>query len=170
MLFHSDSKLIRLFLVVHLLFAGDQNIPGKGNITQQELSLRVDQANIIREDFRELLQDELPDTKIRFTLETVISLPLNCALLRPVLRIDVGIKSGSEMATMSQEFPKSAQISLFNHLDASSLTDNSERYGEASEGDFDTQKRPDKTVDTMNAEWLLNVFLCKASTDITLAE
>lgn len=107
--------------------------------------------NRIREDLRVYLKYKLPDLVVGFSLERVIlhseseSFSINQSLIRPVLSIDVG--------ESNREYPNIPLISL------------------TEEGPFsecEPRQRSYKTVDSMNAEWLVNVFLCKTNVGLSL--
>ena len=179
--------------VVHDLFAGDKNVPSievnKIGLQHSRKEEHERQYHPIRKDFMDFLQSYLPGTTINFALETVSihsssSASFNTiqrSLIRPVLSIDIGYNThisnnnGNHNRVMNlkyNEFPTSQHISLYKGLDVSSLTDNEEissEEGLSLSEEYHTPPRSHhKTIDTMNAEWLLSVFLCKSSTHLSV--
>jgi hypothetical protein len=147
--------------VVHDLFAGDVE-------------------GIVLQDFKAYLQKELPGTKICFSHETVTmhspssSTLTPHSLSRPLLCIELE-ERGSHKEIGCTEVPVSHEqrTSHYNRLDVSSITDQLSSYDvtedseetEESDESYTIPLRSHVTVDTMNAEWLVSVFLCKSSPD-----
>ena len=157
--------------VVHDLFAGEQIITGtQGSITQQLLSsFQNNQTHPIREDFRLFLQSEVPGTAIGFSLQTVTlqlqttPVPVTHSIVRPVLSIDVGNNIDNILVTMmNNEIATTTTQTLTNRLDVSSLTDISGKSVEDTDNTGYEKEKLHQTVDSMNAEWLYSVFLCKS--------
>mmetsp|Transcript_23254 Transcript_23254/g.34606 ORF Transcript_23254/g.34606 Transcript_23254/m.34606 type:complete len:102 (+) Transcript_23254:402-707(+) len=86
-------------------------------------------------------------------------------LNRPVLKIELGEKSYPKNFRF-QDLPTNKDISLFNRLDVSSLTDYDSLVDTEEDEPGNSIHLPRRliTVDTLNAEWLLNVFTCKSPT------
>lgn len=161
--------------VVHDLFAG--NLGDNGPSTHP-----------IREDFLSYLQLKLPGTNITFSLQRVAiettllsSSPSNYRIMvRPLLSIEVSQTKSKQYHSLSSvsmmmnnESPSNSHISFPNRLDISSLTGRSHELFTTIEGgstsrsydsDNDTPVQSHRTIDSINADWLVGIFFCESST------
>ena len=158
------------------MFAGDYKEPNFEGVETHESS--TISSHPLRDDFKAYLQNELPGTLVDFSLQTV---SINAAtptssfnkhtLVRPVLCIELAEKQhGSKQTKTKLQRLPTKSISLLNRLNVSSLTNSSSTTCDAVSDDEICNHEPRKSsvsIDTLTAEWLVGVFLCRTSTDIS---
>lgn len=155
--------------MVHDLFAGGHNAQDTAKVSSSSKH-----SHPLREDFKSYLQKELPGTIVSFSLHKVTihslssSISNSHSMIRPVLCIELREKRQFKSLRYQELPPTTEQISLFNHQDVSSLSDQNSLFEDEEQMEEEYKSPPKRahiTVDALNAEWLYSVFLCKTSTD-----
>lgn len=164
------------------MFAGDYNEPTFQRSGKSESF--TGSSHPLRDDFKVFLKNELAGIAVEFSLQTVTMNTISSSssfndhtLARPVLCVELTeeqkVDSKQSKSSPFQHFPTKS-ISVLNHLDISSLTTLSSSSEEVDDNDEDddlsSAKQPKSrvSIDTLTADWLVGVFLCRSPTDSSM--